>query len=63
MWARQLQRIDRGITPHESNHGSLNARREREVVHDLKVEARRRKAGAAGDQHMRNSGALLVVEF
>ncbi len=56
--ARELKRIDGGITAHEADHGALDRGRQLAALDHLVIEARRGKAGTASDQEMRDAVAF-----
>src|ERR1700677_2469102 len=56
--AGELERIDGGITAHESDHGTLDRARKPAALDELEIEAGRREAGATSNQQMGDAVAL-----
>jgi hypothetical protein len=56
--ARQLERVHGRVASHEADDGALDRRRQAAARHQLEIEARRRKAGAARHHQMSDLAAV-----
>src|SRR5262245_44492790 len=59
---RKFQRVDRGIAAHEADDGALDRAGEAAAFHQFEIEPRRREAGAAGYEEVREAFAS-AAEF